>query len=87
MAEVTTTRFCATCARDTAHRRTTTNDVLHLLLTLATLGLWLPVWLALGLLAATNRSYCSVCGTPYRAREARRRQRELRDAARERRRA
>lgn len=77
MAETCIERFCATCGRKTGHRRRCASHVLHLLLTLLTLGFWLPLWILAGLCSYTEHAYCIACGTRYRARAARRRKREL----------
>lgn len=54
-------RTCAACQRPTPHLRPSTSHVLHLLLSLITVGVWLPVWL---LVAQSNRrqGQCEVCG-------------------------
>jgi len=58
--------FCRTCNRPSLIRRKGVNHVLHLLLTLVTLGLWLPVWVVLSAMN-NERSQsgwrCAQCGS------------------------
>jgi hypothetical protein len=58
---------CSLCERPTLHTRQapTTNHVLHLLLTLVTLGIWLPIWfLVAAMSGAESRDAfrCTQCG-------------------------
>jgi hypothetical protein len=39
------------------------NHVLHLILTLVTLGLWSLVWLTLGIISSAKGFRCTQCGT------------------------
>jgi len=41
----TATGFCKRCQRQVAIQRPGVNHVLHLLLTMFTLGLWFPLWM------------------------------------------
>lgn len=52
---------CKNCDEATPHAQPQTSHVLHLLLSVVTVGLWLPVWL---LVALNNRGQatCTVCG-------------------------
>lgn len=59
------TGFCRNCDRQVLIRRKSTNHVLHLLLTLCTFGLWLIIWLLVGVRVGGWR--CSACGSPTRA--------------------
>jgi hypothetical protein len=56
-----TTSFCKRCKLQTMHVRPPTSHVLHLLLSLVTLGLWIPMWI---LVAISNSSQlrCATCG-------------------------
>lgn len=56
-----TIRPCKNCGDLTRHESNSTSHVLHLLLSLITIGFWLPVWL---LVTLSNRSSgaCTVCG-------------------------
>jgi len=55
--------YCKTCGKQTLHTKETPNHILHLLLSVFTLGLWLLVWLALVLISSGKRPRCSVCGS------------------------
>ncbi len=52
---------CKTCKKMTMHVAPSTSHVLHLLMSIITVGLWLPVWF---IVAASNQSQaqCTVCG-------------------------
>lgn len=53
-------RYCRKCQRQTAAIRSGANHVLHLLLTVFTAGLWLPVWI----LSSLGGSWrCQTCGS------------------------
>lgn len=52
---------CKKCDRSTMHVQPSTSHLLHLILSVITFGLWIPIWL---LLAASHGSQaqCSECG-------------------------
>lgn len=52
--------FCKNCQEETIHERPSTSHVLHLLLSVITVGLWIPVWI---LVAMSNGSQgvCLTC--------------------------
>lgn len=52
---------CKQCGKLTMHVGPSTSHVLHLLLSLITFGLWIPIWL---LVAASNGrdGQCTECG-------------------------
>jgi len=52
---------CSICNKPTMHIGSGVSHVLHLLLSLLTLGLWLPVWLLCSLNQSTAAA-CTVCG-------------------------
>lgn len=52
---------CRNCAKETIHLQPATSHVLHLLLSLITLGLWIPVWILVGV-SNGSQLKCSVCG-------------------------
>lgn len=52
---------CKKCAKITMHVRKGTSHVLHLLLSLITFGVWLPVWIILALNSSTT-GQCTECG-------------------------
>ena len=53
---------CKVCRRSTMHLQPSTSHVLHLLLSIITAGIWLPIWF---LIAQNNASQaqCTVCGS------------------------
>jgi hypothetical protein len=53
-------RPCKVCAKATMHIQSKPNHVLHLLLTIFTLGVWLIIWILVGLLQ--GKPQCTVCG-------------------------
>lgn len=54
------TGFCKACNRQVVVRSQGTNHVLHLLLTLATCGLWIIPWALFSIKIGGWR--CSICG-------------------------
>jgi len=60
-----TQRFCNRCGRHRLFTRPGTNHILHLLLSLVTVGLWLPIWLLCAIRVGGWR--CTVCGSHPRA--------------------
>jgi hypothetical protein len=63
MAQVESSGYCPTCKQRRLIRRRGTNHVLHLILTVLTLGLWGIVWIALAINNRSHPSRCTVCGT------------------------
>ena len=61
--------FCIHCQEKTLHIKKTPNHVLHLLLTILTAGLWLIVWILVGMSSASEKWQCSKCGTPITAKD------------------
>jgi hypothetical protein len=57
-------RWCYECERYRLCRRSSPNHVLHLLLSVVTVGLWLWVWLFLTLFVRGHWQ-CSKCGSKY----------------------
>lgn len=55
---------CRTCGKPTLHLVRKPNHVLHVLLSMFTLGAWLLVWAMLAF--REPRAVCTVCGTRYR---------------------
>lgn len=57
------TRYCRKCdaAMPATVRRT--NHVLHIILTLLTMGFWLPVYALAGIEGATKSARCQKCGS------------------------
>jgi outer membrane biosynthesis protein TonB len=53
-------KFCKRCNKPTLHARPGTNHILHLLLTVLTLGFWIPVWVLSSIRIGGWR--CQTCG-------------------------
>ena len=53
---------CPHCDRHVLARRQSTNQVLHLLLTLLTCGLWLLVWMSMDTAGKLQPWLCTQCG-------------------------
>lgn len=54
-------KHCTRCAQETQHLKPSTSHVLHLLLSLITLGIWLPIWLLVAL-SNSSQGQCTKCG-------------------------
>ncbi|KRE00066.1 hypothetical protein ASE63_08160 [Bosea sp. Root381] len=86
MGEKTERAYCRTCEAPVLATKQKPAHVLHLLLTLVTLGVWLIVWIVLTLIASMKSYRCPTCGdrtVPYTRKlrkefEARGRTREAR---------
>lgn len=57
---------CRSCGKPTIHLVERPNHILHLLLSLVTLGAWLIVWFFRG--TSENKATCTVCGARYKRR-------------------
>jgi hypothetical protein len=57
--------FCKTCNKQTLHLYNVDNcnHILHLLLSVFTIGFWIPVWIICGLSSGRGQPTCTVCGT------------------------
>lgn len=53
--------YCAHCQQDVVAAEETPNHLLHFVLTLVTLGLWVPIWI-LATLGIIARYRCTQCG-------------------------
>jgi hypothetical protein len=63
MGIVQSTSYCATCQRQSLFTKPRINHVLHLILSVLTLGVWaLLVWLPLGLINSGRKPKCATCG-------------------------
>jgi len=60
-------RYCPDDDAMVLAERQTPNDILHLLLTLVTVGLWLPVWVLVSVFGRTAYR-CPHCGEKTKAR-------------------
>lgn len=64
MGTVQASHYCATCQRQTLHTKPRINNILHLILSVLTLGIWaVLVWIPLGIKNRSTRTRCMVCGT------------------------
>lgn len=53
---------CKTCGQPRLFEKDGTNHILHLLLTVFTAGIWLPIWLLVGLNNMMKPYHCPICG-------------------------
>ncbi len=53
-------QYCPYCERNSAHLQQKPSHLLHLFLSIITVGVWLVVWLLLALFA--GKPVCTVCG-------------------------
>lgn len=53
---------CKHCGRPTLHLVEKPNHILHLILSIVTLGAWLIVWLGVGLHTRDQDEICTICG-------------------------
>lgn len=60
MGDDRTSRFCRTCNRQALATRPGTNHILHLLISVFTLGLWIPMWILISIKIGGWR--CNTCG-------------------------
>lgn len=59
-----TPAFCPVCQHQVLARRNQASNLLHLVLTCVTAGLWLIPWLFIATSARTQTYFCPNCGTP-----------------------
>lgn len=63
MAYIQAQRYCKLCGRKTLHARPTFSDGMGCLLSVLTLGLFIPVWLVIKLVEALTAKWrCQNCG-------------------------
>lgn len=55
-------RTCSTCGQKRPFQKQGVNHVLHLILTIITVGVWVVVWILLALMNGFTPYRCSVCG-------------------------
>jgi hypothetical protein len=53
--------FCSHCQKQTMAQGTKPNHILHLILSILTLGLWLPIWLLITI-GKVGGYRCTSCG-------------------------
>jgi hypothetical protein len=63
MAEVQTSGWCRVCHQQRMMTKPKINHVLHLVLSLVTLGFWSLVWLTLAIVNSGKSPRCVQCGT------------------------
>jgi hypothetical protein len=54
--------YCHVCGRQSLFQKPRINHVLHLILSIVTLGLWLFVWAILGIINSGKQPRCTTCG-------------------------
>ncbi len=59
---VTVQRVCRTCGQARPFEKQGTSNVFHLLMSVVTCGLWIPVWIFCGLLNGLSPMRCRWCG-------------------------
>ena len=64
MGQTNTGRYCSHCEKDVMAIKSTPNHILHLLLSLVTLGFWVPVWIVITFIAGVGVFRCTKCGKP-----------------------
>lgn len=62
MAVKQSSSYCHTCQRQSLFQKPGINHLLHLILSVLTLGLWLFVWLILAMINAGKPERCVTCG-------------------------
>lgn len=56
--------FCKDCDKKTLHTKEMMGGGMGCLLTIITMGLFLPIWLLLDVFSVFRRWYCQACGRP-----------------------
>jgi ribosomal protein L37AE/L43A len=54
--------FCKLCGKKTLHARHRVSEMWGCLLTILTLGLWIPIWLVMSLFGGLGAYRCQTCG-------------------------
>ncbi len=62
MGQLQITAECSYCRMTRLFTKAGPSHILHLLLSVFTVGLWLPVWLIIVVLGAFQPYRCTVCG-------------------------
>lgn len=57
-------RYCEDEAKFVLAEKPTPNHILHLLLSIVTVGIWVPVWIILQLVSEFSAWRCPSCGGP-----------------------
>ncbi|MDX6649592.1 MAG: hypothetical protein QOJ97_1543 [Solirubrobacteraceae bacterium] len=56
--------YCNHCQQPRPFSKNAPNHVLHFVVSLFTVGLWIPVWIVLSVKAAGSSAICTACGLP-----------------------
>ncbi len=62
--------YCTSCDHSRPFQKQGASNILHLLLSIVTAGLWLPIWLLCGLSAVLKPYHCPQCGERHRVRRS-----------------
>ncbi len=54
---------CYVCKGNTVHIVSSINHILHLILSIITGGLWIPIWILLGIISMFKTDQCLVCAS------------------------
>jgi hypothetical protein len=66
VAQIHTQKYCQLCGRPTLHGREFFSDGWGCLLTILTVGLFLPIWILLAVCQRILHKWrCTTCGTAY----------------------
>ena len=55
-------KYCDRCKQNVLVRKPATNHILHLILSLITVGFWIPIWILVGISVASTKWRCTHCG-------------------------
>jgi hypothetical protein len=55
-------RYCAHCQKNVMATGTTPNHLLHFILSIFTVGLWIPIWILVSI-AKMGGYRCTLCGS------------------------
>ena len=62
MAIVSTRKFCKDCGQNKLFEKQGPSHILHLILSVITVGLWIPIWILCVVLNAFRPYRCTNCG-------------------------
>jgi hypothetical protein len=62
MSKSTIRRMCKDCGQHRPFSKDRCNHILHLILSVITIGFWTPVWLLLGIINLCKPFRCESCG-------------------------
>lgn len=71
MTTVQTSDYCHVCGRRSLFEKQRINHVLHLILSLVTLGIWSLAWITLGTVNTVRGVRCASCGAKRGTRPSR----------------